>query len=344
MRRWLHAEGVDQLGLPGVGDIHDVEAPLPAAELLVAVDVVPLGPGAVDALGEGKLRQQGRCVRGGDVEEDQAAVVVADDGDVAADEDVVHQVAESPLVAPGARDRGCRRIGDVDDAQARAVHVSEIEAVAVDEEIVDASPSGFLEPREFGGALRVGDVEDQQPEVGVQLLYPDHRQVPCDLDVHRGAGGADLGHLAHVGGIGDVDEVDDTANIAHQRVIPGEVEVRPPGQFPFPGRADEADLADPFHAEAVGVLVGGEGGEGRLAGGLRVSAGGRGNQEDQQCQRGPTCDRGSFGVHGRSSWIQGRRTPSPSRESPGNLVTPLETAKIPLRSRSRSTPSLAIRA
>ena len=58
------------------------------------------------------------------------------------------------------------------------------------------------------------------PRMGVHLLYSDDRQSTRDFDVHRGSGGADLGHLAHVGRIGDVDEVDDAAKIAHQRVVP----------------------------------------------------------------------------------------------------------------------------
>ena len=311
VRRRLHAEGVDQPGLRGVGDIDDVEAPLPAAELLVAVDVVPLGPGAVDALGEGQIRQQDGRVGFGEVEEDQPGLVIADDGEAAADEDVVREIAEAPLVLPGAGDHGGGRIGDVDDAQARAEHVSEIESVAVDEEIVDAAPAGLLEPGELDGIGRIGDVEDQQPEVGVvvgiHLLYPDCSQITRDLDVHRGFVGADLGHLAHVDGVGDVDEVDDAAKVAHQRVVPGEVEVRPPGHFPLPGKGDEDDLADAFHPEAVGVLVGGlEGGEGLLAGGLGVSARGRGHEEDQQRERGSPCESGPGGVHGWSSWIQGR--------------------------------------
>ena len=308
MRRWLHAEGVDDLRLPGVGDIDDVEAPLPAAELLVAVDVVPLGPGAVGAFGEGHLRQQGGCVRFGEVEEDQPGEVIADDGEVVADEDVVHQIAETSML-PGARDHGRGRIGDIDDAQARALHVSEIEAIAVDEEIVDAAPAARLEPRQLDGIGRIGNVEDQQPEVGVDPLHSDNRQITRDLDVHRGSGGADLGDLAHVGRIGDVDEMDDAAKIPHQRVVPREIEVGPPRQVPLLGRADEDDLADAFHMEAVGSLVGGEGGEGRLAGGLRVSAGGRGKEEDQQWH-------GLFCVHGWSSWIQGRQDPPPVEETP----------------------------
>ena len=196
--------------------------------------------------------------------------------------------------------------------------MSEIEAVAVDEEIVDASPATLLEPRELDGIGRIGNVEDQQPEVGVEvgvgvgvhLLYPDDRQITRGFDVYRGSGGADLGHLAHVGGIGDVDEVDDAAKIPHQRVVPCDIEVGPPGQFPFPGRGDEDDLADAFHSEAVGVLVGGEGGEVHVAGGLRVSAGGRGYEEDHQWQRGSACGRSTcLGIHGRSSWSQGWQHP-----------------------------------
>ena len=52
--RRVAAERVDDLRLPGVGDIDDVEALLPAAEFLVAVNVVALGPSAVDAFGEGE--------------------------------------------------------------------------------------------------------------------------------------------------------------------------------------------------------------------------------------------------------------------------------------------------
>ena len=312
------AEGVDDLRLPGVGDIDDVEAPLPAAEFLVAVDVVSLGPGAVDAFfGEGQLRQQGGFVRVGEVEEDQPGEVIADDGEVVADEDVVHEIAEPALVLPGARDHGRGRIGDIDDAQARALHVSEIEAIAVDEEIVDATLATLLEPRQLDGMGRIGNVEDQQPEVGVDPLDPDCGEITGDLDVHRGSGSADLGDLAHVGRIGDVDEMDDTAKIPHQRVVPREIEVGPVRQVPFLGRADEDDLADAFHIEAVGGLVGGEGGGGYVAGGLRVSAGGRGKEEERQWQRRPTHGRnGLFCVHGWSSWIQGRQDPPPVGRTP----------------------------
>ena len=219
---------------------------------------------------------------------------VADDGDAVADEDVVYLIAEGPPMLPGARYHGRRWNRNVDDAHARTGHVSEIEAVAVDEEIVDPSPAGLLEPRELGRVFRVGDVEDQQAEVGVLRLYSDYRQTARDLDVQRRSGGLDLGCLAHVGRVGDVDDVDEAAKVPHQRVVPREIEVGPVREPPFPGKGDKDDLADAFHVEAVGGIVGGKDGERCF-----LSGGGGGKEEDQQRDRRPACGRdGLFGVHG----------------------------------------------
>ena len=205
----------------------------------------------------------------------------------------------------------------VDDIQARTGHVSEIEAVAVDEEIVDPSPASLLEPRELDGIRRIGNVEDQQTEVAVVPLYADYGQIARDLDVHRGSGSAHLGYLAHAGRIGDVDDMDDAAKVAHQRVVPREIEVGPVRRFAFLGKADEDDFADAFHIEAVGGIVGGKDGVGCVADGFLVTGGGRGDEEDQQRQHGPVYGRlGLWVEHGRSSWSQGRQGPIARPEWP----------------------------
>ena len=122
-------------------------------------------------------RQRGEhlgCVGVGDIEEDQAREKIADDGETVADEYVVDHIAEITLVLPGARDQGRGRVGDIDNAQARIQPVQpvrEIEAIAVEEEIVDALPAFLVKPRELDGIGWVGDVEDQQPEAGFEILY-----------------------------------------------------------------------------------------------------------------------------------------------------------------------------
>ena len=194
----------------------------------------------------------------------------------------------------------------------RTGHVSEIEALAVDEEIVDPSPTGLLEPRDLGRVFRIGDVEDQQAEVALVHLYADYRQIARDLDVQRRSGGGDLGCLAHGGRVGDVDDVDEAAKVPHQRAVPREIEVGPVGELPFPGEGDKDDLADAFHVEAVGGILGGEDGERSL-----LSGGGGGNEEDQQRYGLPLHGRRELsGVHGWSSWIRGRPRPT----SPGTLL------------------------
>ena len=80
-------------------------------------------------------------------------------------------IAETTLMLPEARDQGLSRVGDIDNAQARIQPVSEIEAIAVEKEIVDALPAFLVKPRELDGIGWVGDVEDQQPEAGSEILY-----------------------------------------------------------------------------------------------------------------------------------------------------------------------------
>ena len=112
--RHVGSEGTNELWRGRIRSVHDVQQLQRSAELLIAVYVPVVGPGAVDALVEVKGRQCCRVVGVSKIQHDEAAEEIADVGDAIGDEHIVDAVSEAGVVVdPVARYRRLRRFGDI---------------------------------------------------------------------------------------------------------------------------------------------------------------------------------------------------------------------------------------